>query len=233
MIRRVRKLVSLILRRTLITLIGWLFFIPLAYLIPQKKKSVVIFGREKFVDNLKYFFLYLCGLGTDEVKVSMLLKDKHTYQILKAKGLPVLFYPTPKSILETMRASMVIDAGTSLSGLGYYFSYRACTVMLWHGAGMKLTRKTDKIMGQSRLLNALYNIFRVQLPYDIFISTSAFYTEHVFSKNNKRAKIFRSQEILESGYPRNDCFFREIGPLELIGSDAEILQKAKDARADG
>jgi CDP-glycerol glycerophosphotransferase len=42
----------------LTTLLGWIFIVPLTYLIPKKKNLMVLMGAKDgfFIDNVKFFF---------------------------------------------------------------------------------------------------------------------------------------------------------------------------------
>jgi CDP-glycerol glycerophosphotransferase len=64
--------------------------------------------------------------------------------------------------------------------------------------------------------------------YDLFVSTSEYFTASIFSKT-ERAKNF-----IDSGYPRNDIFFKEqLDGLDLLGADIESLQKINELRKNG
>ena len=57
--------------------------------------------------------------------------------------------------------------------------------------------------------------------YDAVISTSPFYTEHLF------ATSFGAKDTWETGYPRNDVLLRAPARHDLLGSDPQLMGKVR------
>lgn len=63
--------------------------------------------------------------------------------------------------------------------------------------------------------------------YDYLLSTSKLNTDKIFTP------AFRSKQIIEYGYPRNDVFFRQSDVLDLIGADGVTIETVKRHSAQG
>ena len=228
MIHALRKLSSKILRCSILRLLYWFILIPLQWLLPKKKNSIVLIGKYgSFSDNVKYLFLYIHSLGRPDIEVHYVVKDKKLYNTLTAKGLPVLLHPTPQSLVTLIRAGIIVVAG-NLSIFDSLCSSRAYKVQLWHGATMKKTGSLRKKQyGDNPLLYKLNKLVGFSGKWDLATSPSTFYSNHVFTQR------FNPTAIIESGFPRNDCLLREIAPLELIGSDQQTIERIKAYKQQG
>jgi len=220
MFQALRKLCSKVLRCSILRLLYWLIIIPLQFFLPKKKKSIILIGKYgSFSDNVKYLFLYIHSQSKTDIDVSYIVKDKRIYKILNAKGLPVLLHPTPKSIVKLIRAGAVAVAG-NMSNFDSLCSSRAYKVQLWHGATMKKTGSLRKKQyGKHQWIYKLNKAVGFSGKWDLATSPSPFYSENVF------AARFMPTDIIESGFPRNDSLFRNLSPLELIGSDIDLIHR--------
>lgn len=228
MFKALRKLGSKVLRCGFLRLLYWLIIMPLQFFLPKKKKSIVLIGKYgSFSDNVKYLFLYIHSQGRQDIAVSYIVKDKELCQTLTAKGLPILLHPTPQSIAALIRAGAVVVAG-NLSNFDNLCSSRAYKVQLWHGATMKKTGSLRKKQyGDHPWIYKLNKAVGFSGKWDLATAPSAFYSENVF------ATRFMPTDIIESGFPRNDCLFREVSPLELIGSDDTLIQRIRSRKQQG
>ncbi|MEQ8225996.1 MAG: CDP-glycerol glycerophosphotransferase family protein [Candidatus Eremiobacterota bacterium] len=230
------KKISLILyyiKYGLSFLIGWIFIVPLAYLIPKKRNLILFIGVNDglFIDNVKYLFTYLHNVKDHNREIYFLTENKKVFNELKEKKLPVVFYPSLYGIFIMLRTSMlVVDNYWWYTNLKYYFFIKSYKIQLWHGVGFK-------IIGHSQLkfVNWFTRLFKkcvyilggLYVKYDLFVSTSEFYTTNVFSK------AFDYKEVIEAGYPRNDCFFMELNDMLLMGTDKEKIKKVKEFKNNG
>ncbi|MDF2571718.1 MAG: CDP-glycerol:poly(glycerophosphate) glycerophosphotransferase [Sporomusa sp.] len=228
MFRSLRKIFSKALRYGITRLLYYLIIFPSQYCMPIKKKSIVLIGKYgSFSDNVKYLFLYIHNLDKKDISVSYIIKDRELCETLKSKGLPVLLHPTPKSIMAMIRSAVVIVAG-NISNFDYLCSSRAYKVQLWHGATIKKGGSLrQKQVGNYPWIYKLDKTVGFLKKWDLAASPSPFYSTNVFTKR------FNPTDIIESGFPRNDCLFREVSSQELIGSDVEIIQRAYSYKQQG
>lgn len=228
------KKISRAFKTLRILIIGWGFVVPLSYLFPLKKNLVLFVGKNEglFFDNIKYIYLYLHGLKQNGVEYYFFTEKESVYDMLKQHNLPVLLYPSLRSIYTLICANVVISCSTPWSKkYKYHLSARAKKIQLWHGIGPKKiglmlpanARKHNSFLG--RLSDAIRGKHYI---YDLFVSTSDFYTANLFSK------AVRARNFIESGYPRNDIFFKErLDELDLLEADTETLQKIDEFRKNG
>lgn len=227
MLHSLRKLLSKAWRCGITRLLYWFFILPMQCCLPIKKKSIVLIGKYgSFSDNVKYLFLHINNLGVRDIEVTYFVKDRKLYKLLRDKGLPVLLHPTPKSIVKLIRCAVIFVAG-NLSKFDNLSSSRAYRVQLWHGAGMKKGGSLrKKQFGASEFMYKMSKAIGFQVRWSLAVSPSPFYSK-IF------AERFNPEEIAETGFPRNDCLFREATPFELIGSDAELIARANSYKEQG
>lgn len=217
-----------------ILIIGWGLIVPLSRLFQPKKNLVLFMGKNGglFFDNVKYLYLYLNGLKQNGVEHYFFTEKKTVYNMLKQHNLPVLLYPSLRSLSALVRSSVVISCSTPWrKKYKYHLSTRAKKIQLWHGIGPKKiglmvpanAKRHNSFLG--KLSNAIRGKNYI---YDLFVSTSEYFTGNLFSK------AIRARNFIESGYPRNDIFFKErLDELDLLGADTETLQKINEFRKGG
>ena len=207
---------------------------PVSLLVPQKKNLVLFVGKNEgsFFDNVKFLYLYLHGLKPNNIEYYFFTEKKSVYEELKQHNLPVVFHPTLKSIYVLLRAKVLVSSSTKWKKkYKYHLSHRAKKVQLWHGIPLKkiglLIPEVAKCHNSP--IGRLYNSIRGKNHiHDLFITTSEFFTQNVF------AKAVRAKYFLESGYPRNDIFFKEqLDDYDLLETDIESLSKINKLRSDG
>jgi CDP-glycerol glycerophosphotransferase len=199
-----------------------------------KKNLVLFIGKNNglFFDNVKYLYLYLHGLKQNNVEYYFFTENKSVYDMLKQHNLPALLYPTPSSILALIRSSVVISCSTPWrKKFKYHLSFRAKKIQLWHGIPLKRIGVLVPAAAKSRssLPGRFSNAIRGKNHiYDLFISTSEYFTKNIFSK------AMRARSFIESGYPRNDIFFKEqLNGLDLLEADTQSLQKISEFQKNG
>jgi len=229
------KIFRLIFKSIKILLLGWGPVYAVSVLVPQKKNLVLFIGKDGggFFDNVKFLYLYLHRLKPNSIEYYFLTEKKSVYKSLKQHNLPVVFHPTLRSIYVLLRARVLVSSGGWKKKHKYYLSHRAKKVQLWHGVGFKKSGlPVPKVAKYHNLLiGRLYNAIRGEREnpiYDLFISTSEFFTQNAF------AKAFRAKYFLESGYPRNDIFFKEqLDDYDLLETEIGSLCKINKLRSDG
>lgn len=211
--------------------VGWLIFIPLSYLIPKNRKTILVIGRNegRFVDNAKYFFLYLNTLN-EKVDYYFLTESKEIYERLSLEyGRRILFYPEWKSFCKLLRASVVVVDNLNWIGkFKYSITFNSKKVQLWHGCPLKKI-ELDNPREMERLKHPLLKMYASIIgrfpTYDLLISTSAFLTERAF------LSAFHYKKIEDFGYPRNDLLFNPEASFEEI--DPDIREKVSLAKREG
>lgn len=230
-VKIVRKVLSRAIRRVILTLIGWFILIPIATLIPRKKKSIVFMGKNGglLIDNVKYLYFYLNDLNLINHQIHFLTKNKEVYSELMRKNFSVLMHPSISSYFKLLRAEVVIvDSDISIST--FYMIFYSKKIQLWHGVGFKriAVDNLNEIKEiSSPVLARFYKSSKFYPEYDLLGSTSAFYTENVFKK------AIKAKEYLNTGYSRNDIMFRSESELDLLGADLESILKVKAYKKSG
>ena len=232
MTKSARRFIS-ILETVIYVSIGWLIVVPMAYFIPKKPNSIIFIGCDngKFLDNLKHFFLYVIKNKNAGVQCHFLTEDNKTYQELNEKKMPVVYYPSIKSILMLLRAyTLVVDNWMWINKLKYHFLIKSKKIQLWHGIPLKkiqlMNRENIKRLKSARL-NTYCKLIGLFPIYDLIISTSNYYTDNAFKK------AFKTTKILESGYPRNDCFFNSESGSSTENTDIETIDAVSNYKSKG
>lgn len=229
--RIVRKIISRFIRRIMITGICWFIIVPVATVIPRKKNSILFMGKNggKLIDNVKYLYLYLYELNAPELDICFITKDKEIYAQLKAQNMQVVKHPSLLSYFKLLRSEVVI-VDNDISIATNYLLYYSKKIQLWHGVGFKrleADREGEIKSIESAFLKCLYKRLQFQPNYDLFVSTSQFYTKNVFST------VFRYKNCLNAGYPRNDVMFRHAAQSDLLGTDVETINKLRQMKDNG
>ncbi len=190
--------------KTLFTLIsGWLFLIPIAYLIPKKRDKIVFIGRDNglFLDNVKYLYLYM-EKNYPDFDISFLTEDKETFSFLSNHK--KIFFPSIKAFWDLFRTNiLVVDNGMWIKNSKIYFLWKAKKVQLWHGIGLKRIHLDDPdwIRLYKKLHYRIYlRLFGLPIKYQLFLSTNDFFYDNFFKK------AFIVEDKICCNYPRNEVF---------------------------
>ena len=226
--------ISRIFKTLRVLIVGWGIIVPLSYLFPRKKNLVLFIGKNRglFFDNVKYLYLYLHSLKRNGIEYYFFTEKKAVYDILKQHNLPVLLHPSLRSIYALICANVVISCSTPWrKKYKHHLSIRAKKIQLWHGIPLKkigllvpaVAKNFDSLPG--RISDAIRGKNHIN---DLFASTSEYFTKNIFSK------AVRARNFVESGYPRNDIFFKErLDELDLLEADTETFQKINKFRKNG
>ena len=215
------------------TLLGWIFIVPLTFLIPKKRNRMVLMGAKDgfFIDNVKFFFLYLSEKEKDQ-DFYLLTANKETYEILKAEYSNILYYPSAKAYWIMLRSKVfVVDNFSWMDNCRFQLFWRAKIIQIWHGIGFKKIQRSNKFFIQET--SSLYRRFILnfvgKLPkYQALISTGEFFTKEFFKP------AFISDHFIDTGYPRNDVIVNpEKYQNALINSDAITINKVAEMRKNG
>ena len=226
-----------------LSLLLWLFIAPVAMLVPKKSRSVVVMGRQRgmFVDNAKYFFRFGAESDKYAANVVFLTTDRELCTGIIELGSKAVIYPSFKGAVTLIRAQVVVyDSVEWIRNGRLQLSIRARKVQLWHGAPLKqielplYQRQLGRMKPVTRSITVFYNWITARyIGCDLLISTSSYFSEHAFSK------AFKTKDILESGYPRNDilCGSERTdsvrGKLLKLNTDDRVISRIKESRRVG
>nr|WP_092074681.1 CDP-glycerol glycerophosphotransferase family protein [Dendrosporobacter quercicolus]NSL47651.1 CDP-glycerol glycerophosphotransferase family protein [Dendrosporobacter quercicolus DSM 1736]SDN08285.1 CDP-glycerol glycerophosphotransferase [Dendrosporobacter quercicolus] len=225
-LKNYKILLTKLLEKTLYFILGWGLIIPLACIIP-KKKNLLLFKASG--NNVKYLYFYACRQPAG-LEFYYLTRNKKLIQQLKTRHLPVLPYPSWRTLFKMFQASAyIID--NHISPLNYYIFYRARKIQLWHGIGVKQIGPSSvreiKSMKEGRGKELAKKLV-FNPTYDVFLSTSDFYTREVFSPAIKAGQFW------DFGYPRNDLLFTGTTIDEqLLDTDSEKNKIIRDFKQRG
>ncbi|MBI9056797.1 MAG: CDP-glycerol glycerophosphotransferase family protein [Labilibaculum sp.] len=217
----------------LTTLLGWIFIVPLTFLIPKKRNRMVLMGAKDgfFIDNVKFFFLYLSEKEKDQ-DFYLLTANKDTYDTLCKEYDNILYYPSAKAYWIMLQSKVfVVDNFSWMDNCRFQLFWRAKIIQIWHGIGFKKIQRSNKFFIQET--SSLYRRFILnfvgKLPkYQALISTGEFFTKEFFKP------AFLSDHFIDTGYPRNDVI---VNPDKyknaLINSDVETINKVAEMRKNG
>lgn len=214
-------------------LIGLLFILPVAWVYPKKKNLVLFIGNGdgQFRDNVKYLYLHFFRSSLSNIEFFFLTENKQVLNQLQQHQLPVLFFPRWGTFRKMLQASIVVsDNFAWIKRAKYHFLVRARKVQLWHGCSIKRLELDDPLLKPtpaSVVGKILYTAAGRFPTYDLFLSTSEANTQNIFKH------AFRYRQIVESGYPRNDVFFRQPDSFDQMGIDRAIFKKAVSLKNQG
>lgn len=184
-----------------------------------------------FIDNVKFFFLYLSEKKTDQ-NFYLLTANKETYHALCKEFDNILHYPSVKAYWIMLRANVfVVDNFSWMDNCRFQLFWRAKVIQIWHGIGFKKIQRSNKFFIQET--SSLYRRFILnfvgKLPkYQAVISTGEFFTKEFFKP------AFIADHFIDSGYPRNDVIVKpEKYKNAYINSDVDTIQKVSKMRKKG
>ncbi len=195
-------------------------------LIPKKKK-LWIFGAwngEKYGDNSKYVYEYI-NENKPEIRPIWLTRNREAYYLIRAKGYEVFWTYSFKGFLFSMMAEKVF-VSVGIKDVNRYTVNRKDIIMMWHGSTpIKKIVFDDTITRRKQFFieKLLYFFFP-------FLGTTGM-KGFAISGSEEATRIFQSafnakkEQILLTGFPRNDTFFNidQIAPLL---TDLEMIKKS-------
>lgn len=213
--------------------VGRMLILPLALLVPKKKNALLFIGRDdgQFIDNIKYFFLYVWGLKPAGIDITFLTENRVVYEELKEKKYPAVYFPTFRSAIKLLRTPvLVVDNINWIVNFKNMFLYRSRKIQLFHAVPIKRIGTFSPILQEERKYwgMRLYQWVNGQHQvYDWLLSPSPFFTERVFSK------AYPSRYIFEGGLPRNDALFLSPDRRVFSGKDIEEYEKINRIKYSG
>lgn len=209
-----------------------------SFLSPRRKDCWVFVSHQAhgFAGNCKYFFLYVTQHHGDTIQCIWLTKDKDILYQLRRRGYVAYHYFSIHGLYSLLfSGSIIFDA--YLSGVTFWLSGGSRKINLWHGVGIK---KSDRDIKKGRL-KRLYNaegIWKLVVKFlvpRVFLNSQVDYfvtTSSTYRNISQSAFGLSEQQIVVTGYPRNDVFFREVEDSD-IGVGEKILMKLREGKLQG
>ena len=204
----------------------WIIIAPLNIFITRERELTVVIGKlsGEIADNTKYLLIH----GIRENKnIRFLTQSAAVLNTNSDIKKHIVLFGSLKGVLTLLRASQIVVDYSHWSyrnPIYFFLSLKAKKVHLWHGLTFKPVELGLIAKGIPYLKSRL---FRHIVNYDLMVSTSNFWTEHLYKK------YFLAKDVENYGYPRNDVLFRKPDQLDLIGVDVNKFNMLKKAKEKG
>jgi len=161
----------------------------------KANKPIICYGAVRglsYRGNPKYLFLY--ALKNKNTYDYWFTRSRRVYDKLKRNGLPVVYSYSLKAI-KILRSAHTIfcDNGFRVDFLPIFFSPKSLLVQTWHG----------------RILFKIFIGSQME-KYSYIISPAKFTNSYLI-----KAFQVKTEEILNTGYPRDDIFFEDTKKLQV------------------
>ncbi|TVZ16175.1 CDP-glycerol glycerophosphotransferase family protein [Maribacter sp. MAR_2009_72] len=203
-------------------------FLPLWYiqLLFPRKDNIWIFGAwngQRYSDNSKYLFDYVSENHKDIMAI-WITKDKKVQSRIREQGKKCYMSNSLKGIYLSLRAKFVI-VSSGKNDISKLFVNGAKLVHLWHGNPLKKIGLDDNYSSAngffySKIVRWFYPMV-YEFNYDYMVSNSQIFTP--FMQSSYR---LNTDQILETGCPRNDIFYSTSKDVFNI----ELSKRFKDSK---
>tara|TARA_B100000900_G_scaffold409904_1_gene426625 strand:- start:60 stop:1247 length:1188 start_codon:yes stop_codon:yes gene_type:complete len=204
----------------------WIIISPLNLLIARERGLTVVIGKlsGEIADNTKYLLIH--GIRKNK-NIRFLTQSKSVLNAHSDIKKHIVLFTSLKGVITLLKASQIVVDYSHWSyrnPLYFFLSLKAKKVHLWHGLTFKPVELGLIANGTPYLKSRL---FRHVVNYDLMVSTSDFWTKHLYKK------YFLAKDVENYGYPRNDVLFRTPDHLDLIGVDVNKFKLLKMAKEKG
>ena len=192
----------------ILRLISNIIYIPFWHLLRgfPRNPNLWVFGAwfgEKYTDNAKELFEYVTA-NDEAINAVWITRNKYIYNKLNQQNIKCYMNNSFKGIFICMRAKLFIFSSTKYD-INPLLTNGATKIQTWHGAPMKqigLDNIFNKYGKKQNLIKLLFP-FLYEFDYDYVVSSSAFFDAFLCS-----AFDVKKNQVITSGYPRNDVFFK-------------------------
>ncbi len=199
------------------------FFVP-------KNKNLWVFGAwagKNYSDNSRYLFEYV-NSNYPNIKAIWLGSDKKTLSLIKNLGYETYHKYSLKGYFISMNAKVFVISNT-IKDVNQFTCNRALLVQLWHGTPLKqvIYQDTKEHIKKELLLKRKLSVFFPFLRKEVdftrtFVSAASDDVKVMFSK------VFNTDNIWVTGFPRNDSFYKDVSKMNL-----DIQKKLAKYKDDG
>lgn len=190
-----------------------------------KREGLWVFGAGgggRFGENTKYLYLHAANEHPD-VRPVWLSDDSAVVEALRASGYEAYDASGPRGLYYTLQAELLfVSLGTG--DVAWWATGGTETVQLWHGLPLKRIGHTRRGKEWSRIDDL---IFRYRESSWDYLTVTADSLRSVFAD----AYRLDDDQILTTGYPRNDALLREV-PDETLGVDDDVHERIRDLSAE-
>jgi CDP-glycerol glycerophosphotransferase len=185
-------------------------FIPIWHLqkLFPRRDDIWVLGAwfgDRYSDNCRSLFEFVNENKCD-IRAVWLTKDKELLKRLQSINTEAYYVWSIKGIFLSLKAGRVIIS-SGKKDINPFFINGAKIINLWHGSPLKKIGKSD-LFTYSRLRDVIFETFYPFIygyKFDFLISSSKF-----FNPFFQDAFSLKEQQIMTTGYPRNDLLFGEI-----------------------
>lgn len=188
-----------------------------SFLVPRRK-DIWLFGSwggKRFGDNSKYMFLHVAN-NHKKIKSIWISKDKDIVEKLRGYGYNAFYAFGLKGIYYNLRAKYIFS-DNHFDSVNFWCCGGATKIQLWHASPIKKIEHDVKNLLWNKPLNKfIYMYFNPWLlaKNNYIISIGDFFVDNFVS-----AFQIRKDDVLVTGYPRNDVIFNHINGENLIDID--------------
>lgn len=183
----------------LISIVDYVIGYPillLSHFFPRNRKKWVFGNKVGFLDNTKYFYIFL--LENTKDRVYWVTSDRKLFKEFQEKGLPVCYKYSLKGFWHLMTAYYYVCTVTTRY-ICYWTSGGAYKINLWHGVGIKAIGESSAALKDFSWTSRILMPYAYE-KYNLFLSTSELMNDH-FIKSFRLSPV----SVYEGMYPR--CSF--------------------------
>ena len=194
----------------------------LSYFIPKNKNQILMGSRDgKFVENTKYFFLYLVNKKST-LDFYWITKNKHLYKKFKKLDYPAVYLYSFKGFKTILKSNFIlVNQLVNDSSFFPLLPGKFNIMNLCHGTPFK--RSTIYDMKHQNFIEHTIKIILKKIynqPFKSVLSNSEI-------TSIRRQEEFNSKKFPILGFPRNDVFFNNYLIFENYSNSLKLNQYSK------
>ena len=195
----------------------FLLFNPFWYLqlLVPRNRNIWVFGAwagNRYSDNTRAFFTYIVK-NKPEIQAIWLSRKPEIVSRLRKEGLRSYSLNSLPGIYYSLRAKYAFVC-FGKRDINPFFINGATSIQFWHGVPMKKICNDDKFSPITPFIGKILRVFFpfiYEFNFDYYLSTA-----NTFDLIVKNAFLAKDEQIIFSGYPRNDIYFEEETELQYI-----------------